>query len=157
MLMKRYLWGIIIIGVSIVGNSCSGKSAEKFIEIEKQDNIDGNGGGEGMDIRDKREEAIAGESPEKWIGDGVGKEGEWILIEQAVDAWMYFNLSDYRSYEPLTRATIFNEKKGVYEHKVRFRSMNSEGGMVTQEWEFEVDLGRKGENGNPYWVRRINL
>ena len=32
-------------------------------------------------------------------------EKDWIFVQQAVDAWLYFHLSDFKSYVPLRRST----------------------------------------------------
>lgn len=81
---------------------------------------------------------------------------DWIFVEQAVDAWLYFNLSDFKSYEPLIRSTEYNKDRDIYIHHLRFRYMNEQGGIVSVEKTFEVDLYREGENGNPFFVKEIH-
>ena len=82
-------------------------------------------------------------------------EDNYILVEQAVDAWLYFNLSDYKSYEPLIRSTDYDSARNLYIHHLRLRTMNKQGGMETYDRLFEIDMTRQGENGNPFHVREI--
>lgn len=85
---------------------------------------------------------MVSEDPEKFF----------LIVEQAVDAWLYFNISDFKSYEPLIRYTIYDAGRNVYIHHLRYRSINKEGGMDTTEAKFEVDLTSPGSNGNPFHV-----
>lgn len=80
-------------------------------------------------------------------------EKNWIFVQQAVDAWLYFHLSDFKSYEPLRRSTDYDSIRDIYIHHLRYRSMNEQGGMVTVERDYEVDLNRQGDNGNPFFVK----
>lgn len=82
-------------------------------------------------------------------------EKDWIFVEQAVDAWLYFNLSDFKSHELLIRSTDYDSIHDIYTHHLRFRSMNEQGGMVIADRDFEVDLNRKGSNGNPFFVKEV--
>ena len=82
-------------------------------------------------------------------------ERNYLLVEQAVDAWLYFNLSDYKSYEPLIRSTDYDSARNLYIHHLRLRTMNKQGGMETYDRLFEIDMTRHGENGNPFHVREI--
>lgn len=86
--------------------------------------------------------SIISEDPEK----------NYLIVEQAVDAWLYFNISDFKSFEPLIRSTTYDGERNVYLHNLRYRSMNPEGGIVTTEAEYEVDLNSPGANGNPFHV-----
>ncbi|MDE6423198.1 MAG: hypothetical protein K2K95_07240 [Muribaculaceae bacterium] len=80
-------------------------------------------------------------------------EKDWIFVQQAVDAWLYFHLSDFKSYEPLRRSTDYDSIRDIYIHHLRYRSMNEQGGMITVERDYEVDLNRQGDNGNPFFVK----
>lgn len=80
-------------------------------------------------------------------------EKDWIFVQQAVDAWLYFHLSDFKSYEPLRRSTDYDSIRDIYIHHLRYRTMNEQGGMVTVERDYEVDLNRQGDNGNPFFVK----
>lgn len=79
---------------------------------------------------------------EEIVRDGSGSEEEdlRILAEQAVDAWMFYNLQDFRSYEPLIRNTEYLPDSNLYIHTVRYREMNENGGMMTYEKTFKVRL-----------------
>ena len=80
-------------------------------------------------------------------------EKDWIFVQQAVDAWLYFHLSDFKSYEPLRRSTDYDSIRDIYIHHLRYRTMNEQGGVVTVERDYEVDLNRQGDNGNPFLVK----
>ena len=80
-------------------------------------------------------------------------EKDWIFVEQAVDTWPYFHLSDFKTYEPLMRSTDYDSDRDIYIHHLRFRTMNEQGGSVTIEQDYEVDLNRPGDNGNPFLVK----
>lgn len=78
-----------------------------------------------------------------------------LLVEQAVDAWLYFNLEDYKSYEALIRSTEYDSISGIYTHHIRYRYMNESGGLVTTEQDFEVDPSTPGSHNIPYSVTAI--
>lgn len=80
-------------------------------------------------------------------------EKDWIIVEQAVDAWLYFHLSDFRSYEPLIRSSDYDPDRDIYTHHLRFRMINEQGGPVILDRDYEVDLNRPGVNGNPFHVK----
>ena len=82
-------------------------------------------------------------------------EKDWIFVEQAVDAWLYFHLSDFKNYEPLIRSTDYDSNRNIYIHHLRFRTMNEQGGLVSIEQDYEVDLNRPGNHGNPFHVKEI--
>lgn len=82
-------------------------------------------------------------------------EKNYLFVEQAVDAWLYFHLQDYRNYEPLIRSTEYNSVSNLYIHHLRLRTMNQEGGLETTERTFQVDLTRQGDHGNPFYVEEI--
>ena len=64
----------------------------------------------------------------------------YMLVEGAVDAWFFYNLHDYRSYEPLIRETNYNEEEDYYIHKCRYRASTLGGGYETEEKTFKVVL-----------------
>lgn len=78
-----------------------------------------------------------------------------LLVEQAVDAWLFFNLGDFKNYEPITRSTVYDSIAGTYIHHLRYRCMNDNGGLVTYERDFEVDPNRHGENDIPYAINPL--
>lgn len=78
---------------------------------------------------------------------------DWILVEQAVDAWLYYHLSDFKSYEPLRRSTDYDSIHDTYTHHLRYRTMTPEGGMVTIDQDYEVDLRHRGSNSLPFKVQ----
>ncbi len=80
-------------------------------------------------------------------------EKDWILVEQAVDAWLYYHLSDFKSYEPLRRSTDYDSIRDTYTHHLRYRTMTPEGGMVTIDQDYEVDLHHPGPNSLPFNVQ----
>lgn len=65
---------------------------------------------------------------------------QFLLVEQAVDSWMYFHLLDYSSYVPLIRNTDYAPRREVHIHHVRYRAANAMGGLETHEKTFEVRL-----------------
>ena len=69
------------------------------------------------------------------------RKGElYILVEGAVDSWLFYHLHDYRSYEPLIRSTEYNADEDYYIHKCRYRASTLEGGYETEEKIFVVRL-----------------
>lgn len=99
--------------------------------------------------------AIDTDSMPKTIVHFDNPEDNYLLVEQAVDAWLYFNLSDYKSYEPLIRSTTYDSLNNTYTHHLRLRAMNPQGGMVTSSHTFMIDMTRRGENGIPFYVEEI--
>lgn len=75
-----------------------------------------------------------------------------LLIEQAVDAWLFFNLPDFKNYEAIIRSTDHEEGSNIYIHHLRYRYMNQTGGYVTVEQSFSVDTSHPGDNSIPYAV-----
>ncbi len=78
---------------------------------------------------------------------------DWIFVEQAVDAWLYFHLSDFKSYKPLRRSTDYDTIRHIYIHHLRYTTMNTQGGMITIDQDYEVDLNRPGDHSNPFFVK----
>ena len=79
----------------------------------------------------------------------------YMLVEGAVDAWFFYNLHDYRSYEPLIRETNYNEEEDYYIHKCRYRASTLEGGYETEEKVFKVWLDLEKEGLKDYRVEDI--
>ena len=65
---------------------------------------------------------------------------QFLLVEQAVDSWMYFHLLDYSSYTPLIRSTDYDVRQKVHIHHIRYRAANAMGGNETYDKTFEVRL-----------------
>lgn len=65
---------------------------------------------------------------------------QFLLVEQAVDSWMYFHLLDFSSYAPLIRSTDYDARRNVHIHHLRYRAANAMGGRETHEKTFEVRL-----------------
>lgn len=78
-----------------------------------------------------------------------------IFVDQAIDAWLYFKLSDFKSYQPIIRTTRYDSIRNIHTQHLRYRVMNEQGGMVTLERDFEVDLNRPGDHGIPFFVKEI--
>lgn len=78
-----------------------------------------------------------------------------LLIEQAVDAWLFFHLPDFKNYEPIIRSTDHSEGSHIYIHHLRYRYMNQTGGFITVQQSFKVDTSTPGENSIPYSVTPI--
>lgn len=104
------------------------------------------------------EEIKVGSKPEsmpRTVTTFDNPEENYLLVEQAVDAWLYFHLPDYKSYEPLIRSTEYDSLQNLYIHHLRLRMINPQGGPVTEERTFKVDMTREGERGNPFYVEEM--
>lgn len=93
-----------------------------------------------LNLSDAPEKSDAEESrlPEEL--ESLSPEDGFLLVEQAVDSWMYFHLLDYSSYTPLIRSTDYDPLNDSYIHHVRYRGANVMGGLETHEKTFEVSL-----------------
>lgn len=126
--------------VTFVITGCSGRTNDARTQVDTVILDSGTSDSSDSIIRNK----------ENWMSPDPEK--NYLIVEQAVDAWLFYNLSDYKSYEPIIRSTDYDSNRKIYIHHLRYRSMNPEGGIVTSERDFEVDLTKPGENGNPFQV-----
>lgn len=79
----------------------------------------------------------------------------YILVEGAVDTWFFYNLLDYRSYEPIIRSTDYIPQEDIFIHKCRYRARTLNGGFETVEKTFRVSLDVDAKSIDGFQVEDI--
>lgn len=121
-MMKRFRLLTLILPVVPVLAGCHGKE------------------GAGSDSASEVKTAVAETHEQESLREDMAPEDLFLLVEQAVDSWMYFHLLDFSSYKPLIRSTDYDSRQDLYIHHVRYRAANSMGGRETHDKTFEVRL-----------------
>lgn len=72
--------------------------------------------------------------------DTINKTDYILFAEQAVNAWFYYNLPNFASYQRLSAKIDYNSNEDCYYYQCRYKTMNVKGGYETFEKSFRVEL-----------------